>query len=259
MNHKYLLVFTLIVASSVAFLAAFPTGSAASSPAIQPQYDASEDAAFLGTEAARDRWNEYVRVQRVEAARHGIEWGRAGFHLMRPDDDPYWAPDYGMLGCSGNVYCWDVPKIQYPSMTYNAVRVPDGLMPPDPGTIPAVCQVSLDRLLSNSVIALSIEDEPNSLKRVVGSIPSRSLDALATLLEPKVDDAVNGVTDWFGTPRLAQQPHTVMRIVLVCEDIAYIPISVQDLLTQGGDPVVVTVASGLSAQEAINLIERYNR
>lgn len=265
MNHRFLLAFTLAVASSVAFFCAFPTGRAEPSPSVSAalapavQSGSGAEAAFLAAEAARDRWTEYVRVQRVQAARHGIEWGLGGFHLIRPDDDPLWAPQYSQLGCSGNIYCWDVPQVRYQGLVYNAFEVPAGLVAPAPGTVPAVCQISLDRIFSNSLFSLSIENEPNSLKRIVGTIDAKAQAALQSLLQPKEDDQVNGLTDWFGTPRTPTGLHTAMRVVLVSNDVAYIPFSVQDLLAAGGDPEVVTLATGLTQQEATAIVERYNK
>jgi len=265
MNHKFLLAFSLAVASSVAFFCTFPTGMAEPSPAALPalattvQHGSSADAALLATEAARDRWAEHVRVQRVQSARHGMKWGLAGFHLIRPDDDPLWAPEYSQLGCSGNIYCWDVPQVRYQNLVYNSFKVPAGLLAPPPGTVPALCQISLDRIVSKTMSVLSIENEPNSLRTIVGTIDARTQAALQSLLQPQADDPIHGLTDWFGTSRSPTDTHTAMRVVLVSNDIVYVPFSVQDLLTAGGDPAVVTLATGLTQQEANAIVEQYDK
>jgi hypothetical protein len=53
--------------------------------------------------------------------------------------------------------------------------------------------------------------------------------------------------------------HTALRVVLVSEDNAYVPFSIQDLLARSADPVEVVVATGLTASEATAIIEKHSR
>lgn len=213
----------------------------------------------MAAEAARDRWVEQVRIARVVAARDGIEHRLAGFHLIRPDDDPYWDDAYGDLGCSGNIYCWDLPQIKYPNLVYNEPTVPEGIPAPAPGVVPSSCEISLDRVFSNAFMTLTVEDEGASQKRVVGLVDPRARIALSSMLQPRNDEPTFGLIDWFGTPRGPGVPHTLMKVVLVSDNFAYVPFAVQDILAQPPGAVSVTLATGLSESEAVELVDSYER
>jgi hypothetical protein len=159
------------------------------------------------------------------------------------------------MGCSGDWYCWEVPQLKYPDLVYNTYIAPADQEQPLPGELPAFCELSLDRIFSNSLFTLSVQTEINSSRTIVGSISSRAQAALVSLLGPKSD----GLRDWFGTPRAPGQAATQMRVVLVSEDFAFAPFCVQDLLAQGGDPATIILATGLTQQEATDLIARYTR
>lgn len=255
MNHKHAIIgiATLAIVTAIAAL----RQNSQAHPVPEPQLSSSTDeAAFLATQAQRELWMEQVREARVQAALQGIEPGLAGFHLIRPSDDPLSGPEFGDLGCTGNVYCWDYPHMRYPTLEYNRLKWPGTTTSIVP-TPPVFCELSLDRLFSNKLATLSIESDGESLKRVVATFLPRSIAALTFMLEPKHISSPGLVIDWFGISRMPQHEHTEMRTVLVSDNLAYLPFVVQDLLAQGPGPTSIVIANGLSEQEATGLVTKF--
>ena len=201
---------------------------------------------------------EQVREARVQVALHGIEPGKAGFHLIRPSDDPYSGPQYSDLGCSGTVYCWEHPLLRYPTLEYSRWNWPGTVLPIEPSPPLSFCELSLDRVFSNKLAKLTIESDGGSLKRVVATFSADSVDALALMLDP-IFVRPNEVIDWFGTPRASQTEKTEMRVVLVSGNLAYLPFVVQDVLAHGPAPISVVIANALPEQEAIDLVANFVR
>ncbi len=238
------------VAAIVFYLFVGP--SAGSSP-LQQQGPTPQEL-FLATAQERADWMESMRIAKVNAARYGIEANRSGFHLVRPDDDPMWTND-SSIGYSGVSYCWDFPQPKYFSIVYNAHGLAEGYVPhPD---MQPFCMLSLSRVFSNSLASLAVVPESNNRYGVNATFPARSIGALAARLQPIQSDPSYGITDWFGTTRASGQPETKMKVVLVCNDFAYKPFVVQDVVAQSPGPVVVQIATDLSLEEAQLLVSNF--
>lgn len=257
MKHKLAVFVAVTLACAAVVAAVLPPGLTNIAPPGQVG-SAEDDVAFLASQAQRELWMEQVREARVQAALHGIEAGRAGFHLIRPSDDPYLGSEYSDLGCSGNVYCWDYPMLRYPTREYSRHNWPGTNLPIVPSPTP-FCELSLDRVFTNKLATLSIENGAVGLKQVVATFPRRSIEALNLLMEPKRVVASNDLLDWFGTPRTSLTEITEMRVVLVSENLAYIPFVIQDVVAQGTGPTTVVVADSLSEQEANDLVLKFDK
>ncbi|MBI5364207.1 MAG: hypothetical protein HZA53_13595 [Planctomycetes bacterium] len=234
-------------------------GYVVSSSPAPPQADRSTEQ-FLATQAKREEEAAYVSAIRVSAALNGFEHNLAGFHLLRPGDDPYWQ---GSLNTSrSGDYSWDQTHPYYADVAYCVPRVdpiPPFVLPTGMDVARSICIISVLRVFANSFATLTLEDEPAGTKRVMATFGPRSVSALRLLLQPKNDDPVYGRLDWFGAPRNAGGVDTEMRVVLVHNGNAYLPVSISQLVSAGPGPMNVTVASGLTHDEAMALTQAYSQ
>jgi hypothetical protein len=92
---------------------------------------------------------------------------------------------------------------------------------------------------------------------VQATFTAQSIAALAALLQPKNNEPVFGLLDWFGTPRANELVSTEMKVVLVSDDFAFVPFAVQSICAQAPGPVVVVVATGLPQNDAEALIAKF--
>lgn len=187
---------------------------------------------------------------------NGLEPDKAGFHLLRPVTDPLWSAQYGRLQPHFDYRWYDVP-VRYSDVEYQR-RIPFSEFP---GFIePYSALVSQKRNISNSLGSATSVAESGGTFRVIFSLLPRGVAALQALLQPTTTFPASGeLADWYRMTIPNGSPSTTMMVTVVSNHIAYLPISVQDVIasaTSTGASVVV--ANRLSAAEAADLASRLN-
>lgn len=226
-------------------------GKAAFEPALALEPNGVSTRALQTTPAAS------LNAQEVALAMAGgMEMGSAGFHLLFPSDtpDPHiknadlfpWPGEYTVRGWG----YWQLqPRYALP---YHASDV-------------AVNQaswrvnVSFATVLPRSLLSYGSSLDPVSgLHTVSGFADSASLIALRRILGPK---RVSGgiTTDWYGISRPTGSVETSMRVVVVADDVAYLPVDISGAVSDFSQGLTTSctflLATGLSDNEAAKMLE----
>ncbi len=225
------------------------------SPALYQGAPASPVALHTATAVPRQQRENADDMLQNEITLNGMEAGKAGFHLLRPPSDPQWTAGYGRWHATLDYRWWDVP-VKYEDVEYQRL-VPAGV-DPNPAFSPTAL-VSQARVFLNSLGSATATLEASGTYKVEFAFTARGMAALQALLAP-TSPIVNGrQDDWYRVDLPVASPTTPMVVVVVSQDLVYLPVNVQDLLAaSGGGPGVVVVADRLSQISANELSARLN-
>ncbi len=119
--------------------------------------------------------------------------------------------------------------------------------------------VSFRVLLPSHVFSTSVEADGSGKHSVVANFNSQGIEYLRALRSNRDETGIYH-TDWYGVERLPSEPPTPMGMVLVSDDTAYLPFSVEAILSdydsQGLSSYGLQLATGLSLSEATMLRAR---
>lgn len=250
---------------ALALLIAGACSAPAPSRSREPDWTNDETLRLDRATQAVQRANERTTTAlAVEIATHGLEPQRCGFHLIRPDDDPSWTGEYGpsdpTLRSGG--FFWDSRPVRYMDVQYQHRNLfyqdqhgnifPAEELPPGFVDNHGWCLLSNERVFGNEIVRASALAEPGGTFAVSAAIDERALDALSARLADQVKNRDGTVLDWFGRGRDPAARRTRMRVALVSNSIAYLPVDVSALV-EASAPTTVTLARGLSRSEAEQL------
>jgi len=178
-------------------------------------------------------------------AANGMAGGGAEFHLLRPHTDPKLREGFladSVLGSVWHDFYPITPRYELPYQ-YG----------PDVEVSPEHVHVGIGDLFSNRLILDAyVVNDGQGLSVEVVFIPAAA-PILAALLESQ--PGYSNV-DWFGLVAPGDSAGTEMFAVLVSDETAYAPFSVNALVSQFPQPAPVRVAYGLDQTEAALLVSR---
>jgi hypothetical protein len=247
--------FTLVAGFCVFGVFLVAQARPAPSPSALQGTTASPVALHTATAVRRQQSESADDALQNEITLNGMEAGKAGFHLLRPPSDPQWTAGFSRWHATLDYRWWDVP-VNYGDVEYQ--RLVPASIDPNPAYSPTAV-VSQARVFSNSLGAATAILEPSGTYKVEFAFTARGVAALQALLEP-TSPIVNGrQDDWYRVDLPVGSPPTPMVVVVVSQDLVYLPVNVQDLITAtGGGPGAVVVADRLSQATANELTLRLN-
>jgi len=177
----------------------------------------------------------------------GKEARTAGFSLLRPGADiTLRRPDiFSTVLTSPHFDFWEVSR-KYPDV-YTVV-------PWGTGTVERLpIEVSVTRLFDNSLVSTAVAvDQGGGLYRVDITFGAPSIARLGALLGIS---GSNNYIDWYGLSKNGGEAPTEMKAVLVSDNVAFLPISITDIVNQNLVNQPIVVARDLSSVEAAKIVQ----
>lgn len=220
----------------------------------RPQLRPTPQMLHAATAAIRDQQDAADGLVELKIAVNGMEADQAGFHLLRPVSDPLW--QFGRLQPHYDHRWWDT------RVRYRDVEV-QRLLPVAefPGFIePVSAVVSQGRTFSNALgNAWAVADSWGGCK-VMFTLPPEGVAAMQHVLRPTTTFPKSGeFADWYRTTLRDGAPSTPMLVAVVSDNVAYLPVVVQDVIAGASSAgASFVVADRLPAHEAIELAARLN-
>tara|TARA_R110002072_G_scaffold253748_3_gene412511 strand:+ start:643 stop:1416 length:774 start_codon:yes stop_codon:yes gene_type:complete len=236
--------------------------SGAENPAPRPEQQTQDPLAFIDIAAALEADSKIhhalaeLEVQTLLSG--GLEIKRAGIHLLGPstEDDlsntaqifpgttDHFVRDWGFWQCEAH----------YP-MPYNKGDADFGLNSD-------AAWVSFRRMMTSRGFKAITRVDASGKYSVFALLSERGVRYLKSLIAPE-DTSGALTTDWYGVDRPHADKPTPMTLVLVADNIAYLPFSVdlilEDLASTANTTYEIELASGLTPTVADDLVKRLGK
>lgn len=242
-NRRVRMTLGVALACLVLAVAAISLNQQQGSPTVD-----DEHAARAASRAAAATQQEQALAAAVEA---GLERNSAGFHLVRQGDDPDWRNGNQGPFSPRPEFSFISVRVAYTSMVYQNRF--EGLAPT--GRPGASAVLSIERLFANALCKASIQQEAGGTYKVVATFSPRSIQALRVLTANKFENADGSFVDWYWASRQSTDPPSKMIAAVVWNNLAYLPVDCQALLTSAGQGNgICVVATGMPQSDAEELV-----
>ncbi len=199
----------------------------------------------LESQSMQAQWAAWKSLETDRLAKHGMEPGSSGFHLLRPPSDPKLIdPFMHSFPDSSLIYDFHEVDRAYVDVSYLQIG----------GLEYQGTPVSMNRIFENSTVGTARlhHDPATSSYSVVVEFTEDGLAILANLLGTSAGGPDQ--FDWYGLPHPDGQAPTEMKAVLVKANKAYLPISITNIVAQGLVNTPIIIANNLDGDTATKIV-----